>query len=71
MAVDGGCEMYVVHRMNEGYKAWIALKSAMSKRELGINARKSLYEKVPTALHSAYSGMRKAESVFTLHWALK
>ena len=26
VADDGGCEMHVVHRMNEGYKAWVALK---------------------------------------------
>ena len=32
VAADGGCERDVVHRMNEGYKAWLALKSVMSKR---------------------------------------
>ena len=26
-AADGGCERDVVHRMNEGYRAWGALKS--------------------------------------------
>ena len=26
MAADGGCERDVVHRMNEGYRAWGALK---------------------------------------------
>ena len=25
MAADGGCEWDVVHRMNEGYRAWGAL----------------------------------------------
>ena len=31
MAADGGCEMDVVHRMNEGYRAWEVLKSVLSK----------------------------------------
>ena len=26
VAADGGCERDVVHRMNEGYRAWGALK---------------------------------------------
>ena len=30
MATDGGCERDVVHRMNEGYIAWGALKSVLS-----------------------------------------
>ena len=30
VAADGGCERDVVHRMNEGYKAWGALKSMLS-----------------------------------------
>ena len=25
LAADGGCEMDVVHKMNEGYRAWGAL----------------------------------------------
>ena len=32
VAADGGCERDVVHRMNEGYRAWGALKSVLSKR---------------------------------------
>ena len=36
VAVDGGCERDVVHRMNEGYRAWIALKSVLSNGGLGI-----------------------------------
>ena len=28
VAADGGCERVVVHRMNEGYIAWGAQKSA-------------------------------------------
>ena len=27
VAADGGCERDVVHRMNEGYRAWEALKA--------------------------------------------
>ena len=46
IAADGGCERDVVHRMNEGYRAWGALKSVMSNRGLGIKAKKSLYEVV-------------------------
>ena len=46
MAVDGGCEGDVVHRMNEGYIAWGALKSVLSIGGLGINAKKCLYEGV-------------------------
>ena len=54
----------VVHRMNEGYRAWGALKSVMSNRGLGIKANKCLYEGliVPTALYGAEAcGMRSAE----------
>ena len=36
VAADGGCERDVVHRMNEGYRAWGALKSLLSNRGLGI-----------------------------------
>ena len=32
VAADGGCERNVVHRMNEGYRAWGALKSILSNR---------------------------------------
>ena len=46
VAADGGCERYVVHRMNEGYRAWGALTSVMSYRGLGIKAKKCLYEGV-------------------------
>ena len=64
VAADGGCERDVVHRMNEGYRAWGALKSVLSNRGLGINAKKCLYEGVivPTALYGAEVwGMRSAE----------
>ena len=30
VAADGRCERDVVHRMNEGYRAWGALKSVLS-----------------------------------------
>ena len=64
MAADGGCEWDVVHRMNEGYRAWGVLKSVLSNRALGIKAKKCLYEGVilPTALYGAEAwGMRSAE----------
>ena len=64
VAADGGCEMDVVHRMNEGYKAWGALKSVLSNRGLGIKAKKCLYEGVivRTAMYGADAwGMRSAE----------
>ena len=52
MGADGGCEMDVVNKMNERYRAWRALKSVPSKRGL---AKKCLYEGVivPTALYGA------------------
>ena len=64
VAADGGCERDVVHRMNERYRACGALKSVLSKRGLGIKAKKCLYEGVivPTALYGAEAwGMRSAE----------
>ena len=64
VAADGGCERDVVHRVNEGYTAWGALKSVLSNRGLGIKAKKCLYEGVivPTALYGAEAwGMRSAE----------
>ena len=43
----------MVHRMNEGYRAWGGLKSVLSNRGLGIKAKKCIYEGVivPTALY--------------------
>ena len=64
VVADGGCERDVVHRMNEGYRAWGALKSMLSNRGLGIKAKTCLYERVivPTALYGAEAwGMRSAE----------
>ena len=46
------------------YRAWGSLKSVLSNRGLGINARECLYEGliVPTALYVAEAwGMRRAE----------
>ena len=54
----------MVHRINEGYRAWGALKSVLSNRGFGIKAKKCLYEGVivPTALYGAEAwGMRSAE----------
>ena len=64
MASDGGCERDVVHRINDGYKAWGALKSVLSNRGLGIKPKKCLYEVVivPTAFYGAEVwGTRSAE----------
>ena len=50
--------------MNEGYRAWGALKSVLSNRGLGIKAKKCLYERVivPLALYGAETwGMRSSE----------
>ena len=64
VAADGRCVRDVVHRMNEGYRAWGELKRVLSNRGLGIKAKKSLYEGVivPMALYGAeVCGMRSAE----------
>ena len=57
VAADAGCEREVVHRINEGYRAWGALKSVLSNRGLGIAAKKCPYEGV---IAEAW-GMRRAE----------
>ena len=64
MAMGGGCETDVVHRMNEGSKAWGALKSVLYNRGLVINTKKYLYEGVipSKALYRAEAwGMRSAQ----------
>ena len=43
VAANEGCERDVVHRMNEGYRAWGALKSVLRNRGLDIKAKKCLY----------------------------
>ena len=50
VAAAGGCERDAVHRMNEGYRAWGALKSVLSNRGLCIKAKKCLYEGVIAVL---------------------
>ena len=44
-ATDGGFEMDVVQRKNEGYEAWKVLKRVQSNG-LGINAKKCLYKEI-------------------------
>ena len=44
VAADGVCEKDVVHRMNEGYRAWGVLKSILCNRGLEIKSNKGLYE---------------------------
>ena len=56
VAADSGCETDVVHRLNEGYRAWGELRSVLSNRGLGINEiNYSFLHKrgiiVPTALY--------------------
>ena len=55
VTADGRYERDVVHRMNEGYRSWGALKNVRSNKGLGIKAKKCLYELaiVPTALYGA------------------
>ena len=64
MAADGGCERDVLHRMNEVYRAWRAMKSVLSNIGLGIKAKKCLYEGEiePTVLYETEAwGMRSDE----------
>ena len=64
MTANGGCEGDVIDRLNEGYRAWGALKHVLSNRRLGIKAKKCLYEGliVTTALYGSEAwGMRSAE----------
>ena len=51
VAADGGCERDVVHRINDRYRAWGALKSVLSNGGFGKKPKKCLYEGVivPTA----------------------
>ena len=64
VAADGRCEMDVVHRMNEGYRARGAMKSVLSNGGLGLNAKKCLYEEVivPKVLYGTEAwGTRSSE----------
>ena len=63
MVAGGGCELDVVHRTNEGYRAWGRRQSVLNNRGLGISV-KCLYEGVivPMTLNGADAwGMRSAE----------
>ena len=55
VAVDGGCDSDVVHRMNEGIECVWVLKIMLSNIGLGMYVKKCLYEKVfvLTALYGA------------------
>ena len=33
VAADGGCERDVLHRINTGYRVWVALKSVLNNRD--------------------------------------
>ena len=64
VAADGGCERDVVHRMNEGNRSWVVLKSVLTNRLLGVKVKKCLYEGVilPMPLYRAEAwGVRRAE----------
>ena len=60
MAADGGCERDVVHRMNEGYRAWGALKSVLNNR--GNKAKRCRYEGVYTEKNTWYKLTHIGES---------
>ena len=55
MAADGICEKDLVHRMNEEYRAWKALKSVLNNRGFRISEKECLYKGiiVPTTLYGA------------------
>ena len=59
VGADGGCERDVVHTINEGYRAWGALKSVLINGGVGIDTKKCLYEGVivPTALYRERHGV--------------
>ena len=64
IAVDGGVEADVNHRVNEGCKALGALKKVMKNRSLEMNVKKVLYERVvvPTATYgSELWGMKASD----------
>ena len=53
VVADEECERDMLHRMNEEFRAWNALKSVLSNKGLRIHAKKCPYEGVifPTVLH--------------------
>ena len=46
MVDQGECERDVVHRMNEGYRAWGERKNVRTNRGMRINAKMCQYEGV-------------------------
>ena len=42
VAVDGGCEMDIVHRINERYIAWGAMKRVLNNRGFGDKCEVSI-----------------------------
>ena len=65
IAANGGVEVDVCHRLNEGCKVLGALKGVMKNRRLGINVKKVLYEKVVmlTVMYGSESwGMKVTET---------
>ena len=72
-----GCERDVVHRMNEGYRAWGTLKIMLINRGQGIEAKKCLYGGVIfviTALCGAeacvWEVLREGKWMF-LRWSIR
>ena len=64
IAANGGVESDVRHIVKEGCKLLGALKGVMKNRELGMNVKKVLYEKVvvPTVMYGSESwGMKVTE----------
>ena len=64
VTADGGCEIDVIHRINNRCKAWGVLKSMLSNKGLGIKGTKCLYGGVilPMVLYGTETWcMRSAE----------
>ena len=73
VAANEGCERDVVHRMNEGYRAWGALKNVLSNKGLGIKAKKCLYERtlsgrIGRVVASHAEGCKVACKIESLLW---
>ena len=39
VAADGGCERVVVHRMNEGYRAWGCAEKCPQQKRIGVKSQ--------------------------------
>merc|ERR1711915_562951 len=64
VAVSGGVEVDVRHRVNEECKVLGAVKKVMKNRGLGMDVKRVLYEKVivPTVMYGSESwGMKETE----------